>query len=845
MSSKLKRIVVSGLVTILLIATLLSAFGIYTTRRSFPQVDGEIILAGLEQEVNIYRDEMGIPNIYASSLHDLFFAQGYLHAQDRFWQMDFWRHIGAGRLSEMFGADQVETDAFLRTMGWMRIAEQEFAESSPDAVAILEAYSQGVNAYLFDHSRSAISLEYAILGVLTPDYKPEAWTPVNSLTWAKAMAWDLRGNIDEEIERALLMKTFSTQQLVDLFPAYPTDHPVIVDTFSLPGISTPAQRNATSISTKLYARDHLSFANLQATSENLALLDDVLGPSGTGIGSNSWVLSGERTSTGMPLLANDPHLGIQMPSIWYQVGLHCQPKNDACPYEVAGFSFAGVPGVIIGHNERIAWAFTNNGPDVMDLFVERVNPENPNQYEVNGQWVDFKTRSETILVGGGDVVDLTVRSTRHGPVVSDVYGLEEFAQQAGMDLPGKFVISLSWTALSPQHIFEAVWGFNKAQDWEDFRSAARSFTVPAQNLVYADVDGNIGYQEPGLVPIRKSGDGTVPVPGWTDEYEWTGFVPFEQLPYLYNPEAGYIVTANNQSVPRDYPYLVTTEWDYGFRAERIAGMIEAASSPIDIPHIQKMQVDATNLNAEALVPILMSLPMGGRAEEVRQYFLANWDYQDGAALPSALVFERFWSNLLEGTFYDESFPEGYFPSGGSKYYEIIRNLVNDPDNTWWDDKSTPDDVETRDDIFLSAFTQTVLDTEAESGKNLEKWPTWGNEHTATFRNQTLGKSGIGLIEAIFNRGPYATGGGESVVNATGWTVGEGFGVDWLPSMRMIVDLGNLGNSVTVHTTGQSGHAYNSHYDDMAPLWANGKYYPMLWDDQTVLSNSQSHLKLVP
>ncbi len=221
--------------------------------------------------------------------------------------------------------------------------------------------------------------------------------------------------------------------------------------------------------------------------------------------------------------------------------------------------------------------------------------------------------------------------------------------------------------------------------------------------------------------------GQCPVLGWTDEYEWTGFVPFEQLPYMFNPEAGYIVTANNQSVPRDYPYLVTTDWDYGFRAERIAGMIEAASSPIDIAYIMKMQADATNLNAEALVPILMSLPMDGRAEEVKQYFFANWDFQDEVTSPSALVFERFWSNLLEATFHDESFPEGYFPSGGSKYYEVIRNLVNDPENSWWDDKSTPDNAETRDDIFLSAFSQTVLDTEAESGKNLAKWPTWGND----------------------------------------------------------------------------------------------------------------------
>ncbi len=836
MSEKFQRFLVRGLGILLVLAILLSVLGVYTARRSFPLVEGEIQLSGLDGEVDIYRDGYGIPHIYASSLHDLFFAQGYVHAQDRFWQMDFWRHIGSGRLSEMFGADQVETDAFLRTMGWEQIAEQEVAASSVEAVAILTAYSEGVNAYLADHSGAAISLEYAILGILTPDYEPEPWTPVHSMTWAKAMAWDLRGNIDGEIERAILMKVFTPEQLADLYPAYPSDHPVIVDVFP---VATAGAQESTGAA--LVSAD----SALSAASYNLGLLDLLLGPGGTGIGSNSWAISGDLTESGMPLLANDPHLSIQMPSIWYQIGLHCRPKSDACPYEVAGFSFAGVPGVVIGHNDRIAWGFTNNGPDVMDLYVEKVNPDNPNQYEVNGQWVDFDTRTETIQVGGGEPVEVTVRSTRHGPVISEIYGLEEFGEQAGMDLPENFVIALRWTALEPAHIFEAIWGFNKAQDWDDFRDAARSFTVPAQNLLYADVDGNIGYQMPGNVPIRQNGDGTLPVPGWTDEYEWTSYIPFEELPFVFNPESGYIVTANNQSVPRDYPYMVTTDWDYGFRAERISAMIENAPGPIDTAYVQQMQGDSTSLNAETMVPLLMSLPLDGRADEVRQFFLAGWDYREEAGSQAALLFERFWWNLLLDTFYDEPFPEDYFPEGGSRYYEVMRNLVQQPDSAWWDDLSTSDVVETRDDIFLRAFAETVESGEENYGKNLEAWPTWGEAHTATFRNATLGQSGIGLIESIFNRGPFPTGGGESIVNATGWTVGLGFEVDWLPSMRMIVDLGDLRNSVTVHTTGQSGHAYHPHYIDLAPLWTDVQYYPMLWNEQAVTSNAESHLRLVP
>ncbi len=287
----------------------------------------------------------------------------------------------------------------------------------------------------------------------------------------------------------------------------------------------------------------------------------------------------------MPLLANDPHLGIQMPSIWYQAHLECKPLNDACPFNVAGFSFAGVPGIVIGHNDRLAWGFTNVGPDVMDLYIERVNPENPNQYEVNGKWVDFETRTETINVVGGEPVEVTIRSTRHGPVISEAYGpimdvgdpkdkeFVPFKERAGIDLPENYVIALKWTALTPSTPFQAIWGFNRAQNWEEFRQAASGFHVPAQNLIYADVDGNIGYQMPGDIPIRAKGDGTLPVPGWTDEYEWTGFIPFEEQPYTLNPAEGYIVTANNRVPPRDYPYLITYDWDYGFRSQRIVDMI--------------------------------------------------------------------------------------------------------------------------------------------------------------------------------------------------------------------------------------------------------------------------------
>ena len=843
-----------GLVVIVILGLILGASGAYYFKsylpktvapKSFPQIDGEIHLEGLNEPVDVYRDHMGIPHIYATTSHDLFFAQGYVHAQDRFWQMDTWRHIGSGTLSEMFGKGQVETDTFLRTLGWRVTAEQEYVELDATSKSIIDSYTEGVNAYLKDHNTTALSLEYAILGLLSPDYKIEPWTPVNSLTWGKAMAWDLRGNMDEEIARVILLKTLTPAQVAELYPVYPEDHPVIVNQIG---------RGAVANTISPLSAFKLPEETLATLHHNTSLLDIALGPAGDGIGSNSWAISGSRTATGMPLLANDPHLGIQMPSIWYQAHLECKPVTEKCPYNVAGFTFAGVPGVIIGHNAKVAWGFTNVGPDVMDLYIERMNPDNPNQYEVNGEWVDFETRTETIQVVGGDPVEVTVRLTRHGPVISESYGplknentdndpeFVPFKDRTGVELPEQYVIALKWTALAPSTPFEAIWGFNQAQNWEDFREAAKNFHVPAQNLLYADVDGNIGYQMPGDIPIRANGDGMLPVPGWTDEYEWTGFIPFEELPYTFNPPEGYIVTANNRCQPWDYPYLITHDWDYGFRAQRIVDMIENAPGKIDLAYIQSMQGDSFDANGPTYVPLLLELDELSDNEARAQSLLKDWDNQDRADSAAAAVFNAFWRHLLQNTFNDELPEERYFPDGGSRWNEIMRTL--EESSTWWDDKTITEVRETRGDIIRNSFEQGVEELEKMLGRDPAKW-NWGEMHASTFRNSTLGESGVPPIEALFNRGPFPTGGGESIVNATGWSVKDGYETNWLPSMRMIVDLSHLNNSLTVHTTGQSGHAYHPHYDDMSQLWAKIEYYSMLWDEEAVTSQMEGHLVMIP
>lgn len=834
-----RRILFALLSLIVVLGILFAVLGPLTVRRSFPQTSGDLSLSGLDGPVDIYRDAHGVPHIYAATSHDLFFAQGYVHAQDRFWQMDFWRHTGAGRLSEMFGEAQLETDQFLRTMGWGRVARQELEGLDAGTRSALEAYAEGVNAYLADHQGSALSLEYAVLKLINPGYQVEPWEPLNTLTWAKAMAWDLRANMDEEIERSYLLKTLTPAQVDEIFPYYAADMPVIVQEDNRESKSgDPTAPFASGIQTA-------SSPEFSALETRISALDALLGGGpGMGLGSNSWAVSGRLTATGQPLLANDPHLAIQMPSIWYEIGLHCAPRGDACPIDVAGFSFAGAPAVIIGHNDRIAWGFTNVGPDVMDLYIEKLNPANPNQYEVNGEWVDMEIVKETIQVAGGEPVEVSVRLTRHGPVMSDVsQSMAEMGQKGGLEMPPAHAIALRWTALEPSNLFRAVLGFNLAQNWDEFRRAATDFAVPSQNLIYADVDGNIGYQMPGLIPIRAAGNGRLPVPGWTDEYEWQGYIPFAELPNTFNPPQGYIVTANNAVVSQDYPYLITTEWDYGYRARRIVSLIENAPGPIDMAYFQQMQGDNYNSAAEILVPHLLDLPLDdARLDELRSS-LRGWDYQNHMDSAPAALFEAFHKHLLDAAFRDDLLEDSWLATGSRSDF-ILSSLVDQPDSAWWDDKATSQ-IETRDQIFTAALALAANDLEARLGRDASKW-TWGDLHLANFRNRTLGESGIAPIEALFNREGFRASGGSSIVNATSWSATAGdYLVRSLPSMRMIVDLGNLAGSLTIHPTGQSGHAYHPHYIDFADLWRNIQYHPMLWQRSQVEAGADSHLRLAP
>ncbi|MBV6624625.1 MAG: penicillin acylase family protein [Rivularia sp. (in: Bacteria)] len=831
-------------ILILVLSVTLMGLTAYTLRKSFPQESGIITIPGLENQVKVIRDEWGIPQIYANSSHDLFLAQGYVHAQDRFWQMDFWRHIGAGRLSEMFGESQLDKDKFLRTMGWEKLALQELEILDVSTKANLQAYAEGVNAYLANHQGSALSLEYAVLKLLNREYRPELWQPIHSILWGKVMAYDLSTNLGDEIERTILLKSFPKQQVDELFPLYPDDFPVILPQFKL---AKKADKTKEDISLNVSTLKDIT-PSLKSIASNITGIEEILGTTGKNVGSNSWAISGKRTATGKPIIADDPHLAVQMPSIWYETGLHCNSYknsiNNNCPYNVTGFTFAGVPGVIVGHNNRIAWGVTNVMSDTMDLYVEKINPENPNQYELNGKWVDMQLVEEEIQVASEEPVNQTVRYTKHGPILSDVLPkLQKFDRSSSVQTPKNYAVSLRWTALKPSKLITAIQEINRAQNWQEFRTAASKFDIAAQNLVYADVDGNIGYQMPGKTPIREKGDGRYPVPGWNNQYEWQGYIDFEELPHSLNPTKGYIVTANNAVVDDNYPYVITKDWVHGYRAKRIEEMIKGTNQPLTLTDVELIQGDTLDLNARYLVPIFESINFNdSRIENARQLLL-NWDFQLNIESPASAIFQTFWKKLLTLTFHDE-LPEDYYPDGSDRWYAVIRNLVTQPDNLWWDNRNTSE-VENRDEIFKLALTNAVNELESTLAKNPQKW-TWGKLHKINFRNPTLGKSGVAAIEKLFNRGTYPTSGNGETVNANRWKANQSsFEVTHIPSMRMIVDLAKFDSSQTIHSTGQSGHAFNRHYTDMIEPWRNIKYHSMLWGDEKIDENAESTLFLMP
>ncbi|HET7475368.1 MAG TPA: penicillin acylase family protein [Dermatophilaceae bacterium] len=847
---------VAALVVVLLVVG--TVLAVTTVRRSFPQTQGELSLPGLTSRVSVVRDAQGVPHITADNSDDLFKAQGFVAAQDRFFQMDLRRHVAAGRLSELVGSSAVATDTVVRTLGWRQVAEQELPTLSSATRTYLQAYADGVNAYIDQAgSAPAMALEYAVLGRQLPLAEVEPWTPLDSLTWLKAIAWDLRSDYSNELTRARLSGTVTEKRIGQLFPPYPTQQhaPVLSQRDWQPTgavASGPGSPRAAASPLPAALTTTAAHAAYRRVDQAMQALPDLLGQ-GDGVGSNSWVVSGARSSTGKPLLANDPHLGVSIPGIWYQTALHCRTVSDACPFDVTGFSFAGLPGVVIGHNARIAWGLTNLAPDVTDFYLEQVVGDS---VLVDGALVPLTTRQETVKVAGAADVPITVRSTKHGPLLSDVV---REVQQAGENAPvegrnesGEYAVSLAWTGLVPAQTADAIFALDTAANFTEFRQAARKFAAPAQNLVYADVDGHIGYQAPGMIPVRVSADpdappGYWPAPGWKSEYDWSGYVPFEQLPYAYDPAGGVIVAANQPVTAGRRPFL-TTEWDYGYRAQRIRTLL-AESPKVTPERMAQIQLDTRNEFAPTLVKLLLKVNLKGDPFiREAQDLLRGWDYTQptgqSKSAAAAAYFNAVWKNLLDLTFNDE-LPAGLDADGGGRWMQAVTRLVATPNDPWWDNKLTANVTEDMTEVLRQSMVNARLDLTRELGKNPGIWQ-WGRLHALTLRNAAVGGDAApGLISMLFNRGPVQLPGGSSIVNANGWDAAKGYQVDWAPTMRMVVDLGDLDRSRWVTMTGTSGHPYAEHYDDQVGAWAAGQTFAWPFTLQAVQAAKRDELTLVP
>ncbi len=763
-----------GGIAIIALLALAAAGGFFWLRHSLPDYDGTAALAGLTAEVKVARDLDGVPSIFANDLPDAYRALGFVHAQDRFFQMEMTRRVGAGRLSEVLGEATLRFDRLMRTLDFYRLAEQSVALMEPAARAAVDAYAEGVNAWLA--TEPALPPEFLLLRAA-----PEPWVPADSVVWGRLMAFQLSNNMSDELLRARMAETLTPEQIGDLWAQNP------------PGSAE-------------------TMTDLAAVMQNLplrALADTLSAIQAPASASNEWVVSGAQSETGMPLLANDPHLGFGAPGLWYLARI-VTPEA-----EIVGATVPGVPLTVVGHNRRIAWGFTTTHADTQDIFVERIDPDDAANYLTEKGSVPFVTREELITVRGRDEPEkLLVRATRNGPVISDV------SRSAEKATPEDHVLSLAFAALSPQdRTAEGLYRLNQAQDWSEFVAAMRLFHAPMQNIAYADTSGNIGFYAPARLPIRRAGDGRLPAEGWTGENAWDGFVPFRDLPQAFNPPTGRIVNANNRLVRDGGKPFVAADWPASYRADRITTLL-AARPKHDANSFASIQTDAKTLLARTMLPTLLenSAPIDDiRSHEILGQ-LSGWSGEMDRRRPEPLIFMAWLDALGRRLFADElgELADDFQQLRPRTLEHILSNRPQ-----WCDDVTTEGSENCQAQI-IAAFADALTFLSDRQGKNWRKW-RWGDLHQAQFSHQMFGR--IPLLRRLsdtsipsdgggftINRGVYLSGNGD---DAFSHIVGAGY--------RAIYDLSDLSRSRFMIATGQSGHFLSPLYGNLTQRWRAGEY----------------------
>ncbi|RDK02241.1 penicillin acylase family protein [Paraburkholderia lacunae] len=785
---------------------------------SLPKLDGAIAVSGsngLASEVEIARDAHGIPHILAGNDGDAYFALGFVHAQDRLWQLDMDRRIASGTLAEVLGERALPIDKFMRTLGVMRNAERIYRNLSPDGRFVLDRYAAGINYYLSTR-RTPLPIEY----LLTRAPAPAQWTQADSVAWLTVLAWDLSGNMGMQIERMRLAQKLPLEQIHQLITTAPED----------------LTRMATTDYVPLYR--HVS--KLAAASA------DVLAAAPSqhveGLGSNNWVVSGSRSESGSPILANDPHLGLSAPSLFYLAHL----KSDRL--SVVGGTVPGLPVVLIGRNDQIAWGFTNTGTSVEDLFIEQVNPARPDEYRTPGGWASFATRIETIKVKGQAPLRWSVRETRHGPVISDV---SANAQDA-LGKSGQYVLALQWTALMPDDkTVEAGIGFNHANNWNAFLDAAAKFYAPQQNIVYADRGGNIGFIAPGRVPLRSPDNDLMteaPAPGWDPRYDWNGFVPFADLPKAFNPPQGQVVTANNRIVAKDYPYFLTGEWALPYRYKRITALLDARQKHT-ADSFAAIQADIQSLSMDELLPLVTAQTGTLNDPDAVEALalLKKWDGEARADRSEALIADA-WERALTRAIFEPRIGHPLFKEywGQRNLHQALLNTLRDPaiGAVWCGKGSDATAAQPCAPQVAASLQAALADLKQRYGSDMSAW-RWGEAHAAVAPHRPFHQ--VSWLARWFDvRVPV--GGDMMTVNVGG----NDFSNDETPyqtrmaaALRMVVDMAHPEAARFVLPVGESGNRFSGWYADMTRLWASGRYVTIPTDARSIEQCDCKRLRLTP
>ncbi|WP_136656828.1 penicillin acylase family protein [Nitratireductor sp. XY-223] len=764
--------------------------------RSLPPVSGTLAVAPLSDTVTIARDQNGVPHISGATMDDVFMGLGFAHAQDRLWQMEVVRIAAQGRLSELFGETTVDSDIWLRSMGLYEASKASYELLSDDTRAAVDAYSAGINAWLSREGRtfaSKLPPEFVILG-----HTPEPWEPAHTIAALKMMSVTLAKNAADEVMRLSFARLgYSSQDIAELLPLLPSDNPPpLPDLTALLELSSgPLQ-----ISGKEEDRDALVVPHQDRTRKGA---------------SNNWVISGSRTESGQPILANDPHLSLSAPSIWYLA--HLRVEADDGVRNFIGATTPGSPLVLLGRSDTLAWGLTNTGSDVQDIFIEKVNPDNDGEYLTPDGWQAFGSAEETIKIrGGSDERVFTRRWTRHGPVLPPTY------LDIGQYLPDNTVAALQWVALAPDDLtMNAGLKALEASSVEQFQAAMSSYVTPMQSMVIADASGNIGLIAPGRVPIRDPLNavmGRAPVPGWDATYDWKGTIPFSRLPRQNNPPIGAIGTANTKIVGADYPYLLTLDWEEPWRQERVDELIVNNRTPQTFAMSRDAQADVRSLAFADIGPKMLALVDGRDDVDVAAVAtLKAWDFEMVRDSGAPLIFMAWLRESMIGIYSDDLGPafDRWFEARGN----VMLNLLDGKTQRDWCDDGTTPGKESCGDILAASLDRAVADLKERYGADRDKW-NWGAAHKSAGAHSPF--SEVPMLNSIFDvqvdspGGPFTLDRGKTrladpdtpFINASG------------SSFRGIYDFEDLDKSTYIQTTGQSGNPFSRHYRDFAVPWSD-------------------------